>query len=305
MRNFIKIVEDAWHGSRHDFDRFSIDHIGTGEGNQAYGWGLYFASVKEVADLYRRRGSGSIGQVITLDGKSYDYNSGFNIIEHRLTEAIEAVAKRTHFESQRETFVYYRNLIAWKLTGAIFEKNLNLKEWGEKFLTNEQPYDDERTSVEIMVEAALNSLKGVIYQQPTGKIYKVKLPDEDTYILWDQIIQSHFVQDALDKFISDLSKKFFAGELVGHPPEDLSNYDPVIAKYLNGTIFNKNIYTGEVHYKNIAMLLRSEKTASLTLAKYGITGIKYLDGFSRGNHGGTYNYVIFDDKHVELDSTER
>jgi hypothetical protein len=43
----------AWHGSPHDFDRFDISKIGTGEGNQAYGHGLYFASSKDVAKYYR------------------------------------------------------------------------------------------------------------------------------------------------------------------------------------------------------------------------------------------------------------
>ena len=33
----------AYHGSPHTFDKFSMDKIGTGEGAQAYGHGLYFA----------------------------------------------------------------------------------------------------------------------------------------------------------------------------------------------------------------------------------------------------------------------
>jgi len=33
----------AYHGSPHDFDKFSMQKIGTGEGAQAYGHGLYFA----------------------------------------------------------------------------------------------------------------------------------------------------------------------------------------------------------------------------------------------------------------------
>lgn len=45
----------AWHGSPHDFDRFSMDKIGTGEGAQAYGHGLYFAERRGVAEDYRRR----------------------------------------------------------------------------------------------------------------------------------------------------------------------------------------------------------------------------------------------------------
>ena len=43
----------AYHGSPHDFDRFSMDAIGTGEGAQAYGHGLYFAENEAVARGYR------------------------------------------------------------------------------------------------------------------------------------------------------------------------------------------------------------------------------------------------------------
>lgn len=43
----------AYHGSPHDFDRFDISKIGTGEGNQAYGHGLYFAEAEGTAKQYR------------------------------------------------------------------------------------------------------------------------------------------------------------------------------------------------------------------------------------------------------------
>jgi hypothetical protein len=43
----------AYHGSPHDFDKFSMDAIGTGEGAQAYGHGLYFAENEGVARGYR------------------------------------------------------------------------------------------------------------------------------------------------------------------------------------------------------------------------------------------------------------
>ena len=48
-----KEILEAWHGSPHKFDRFSMDSIGTGEGAQAYGHGLYFADSKGVATGYR------------------------------------------------------------------------------------------------------------------------------------------------------------------------------------------------------------------------------------------------------------
>jgi hypothetical protein len=43
----------AYHGSPHDFDRFDMSKIGSGEGAQAYGHGLYFAENEGVARSYR------------------------------------------------------------------------------------------------------------------------------------------------------------------------------------------------------------------------------------------------------------
>ena len=43
----------AYHGSPHDFERFDLAKIGTGEGAQAYGHGLYFAENPAVAEEYR------------------------------------------------------------------------------------------------------------------------------------------------------------------------------------------------------------------------------------------------------------
>lgn len=44
----------AFHGSPHSFDKFSTGKIGTGEGAQAYGHGLYFAENEGVAQGYRK-----------------------------------------------------------------------------------------------------------------------------------------------------------------------------------------------------------------------------------------------------------
>ena len=42
----------VWHGSPHKFDKFDSAKIGTGEGNQAYGHGLYLADSPDVAKGY-------------------------------------------------------------------------------------------------------------------------------------------------------------------------------------------------------------------------------------------------------------
>ena len=43
----------AYHGSPHSFDRFSTEYIGTGEGAQEFGYGLYFAENEKVAKWYQ------------------------------------------------------------------------------------------------------------------------------------------------------------------------------------------------------------------------------------------------------------
>ena len=50
-----KTLLEAWHGSPHKFDKFSMDAIGTGEGVQQYGHGLYFADDIDTAKGFQPR----------------------------------------------------------------------------------------------------------------------------------------------------------------------------------------------------------------------------------------------------------
>jgi hypothetical protein len=50
----------VYHGSPHKFDKFDSSKIGTGEGAQAYGHGLYFAESPGVAGSYQKALSGLV-----------------------------------------------------------------------------------------------------------------------------------------------------------------------------------------------------------------------------------------------------
>jgi hypothetical protein len=50
--NALKLIR-AYHGSPHKFDRFDLSKIGTGEGAQGFGHGLYFAEHEPTARSYR------------------------------------------------------------------------------------------------------------------------------------------------------------------------------------------------------------------------------------------------------------
>ena len=66
----------AFHGTPHKVDKFSMDKIGTGEGAQAYGWGLYFAEKKEIAQFYREKMGGPPRFQYYVDGKPVDVWAG-------------------------------------------------------------------------------------------------------------------------------------------------------------------------------------------------------------------------------------
>jgi hypothetical protein len=60
----------AWHGSPYDFYKFSTAAIGTGEGAQSFGWGLYFTDLEDIAKNYANNQS-LIENHLNIE---YDYN---------------------------------------------------------------------------------------------------------------------------------------------------------------------------------------------------------------------------------------
>ena len=63
----------AWHGTPYDFDAFNLSGIGSGEGNQAHGWGLYFAQDREVSEAYKEI-LGDKGSTVELNGDVWTVN---------------------------------------------------------------------------------------------------------------------------------------------------------------------------------------------------------------------------------------
>jgi hypothetical protein len=72
----------VYHGSPHLFDKFDMGKIGTGEGAQAYGHGLYFAESPQVADEYAGKLSDSFAYI------------GDRLIDH---PSIASVLKTTQY----------------------------------------------------------------------------------------------------------------------------------------------------------------------------------------------------------------
>ena len=68
----------AYAGSRVDYGRPSLEAIGSGEGAQAHGWGLYYALDKDVAEGYRERFINEYGEgIVEYNGVVYKNNDDY------------------------------------------------------------------------------------------------------------------------------------------------------------------------------------------------------------------------------------
>jgi hypothetical protein len=87
----------AFHGSPHEFEKFDSSKLGTGEGAQAYGHGLYFSDKQEVAEFYRKTISAQHG---SGKGKVYkvDIPEDYEFLNHDTLVADQSKAVRPKLE---------------------------------------------------------------------------------------------------------------------------------------------------------------------------------------------------------------
>ena len=265
----------AYHGSPHSFDRFSTDNIGTGEGAQAYGYGLYFASSRAVAEHYKKALSDSAWD--TADGLM----SHFMVVEHMVRE-MERAGHITRHSSMRA--------IAENVTAGIAEAKSV-----DKYLRD---YDMPTGQYAEMYQSAVSAAKNLDIKPRKGNLYQVELaPSEEEYLLWDELLskQSKKVSDVL------LRHPEFAGGTISDAHRGSDFYGFVSREIGNPSGRAKKMIetAGFDPYGDIGGFSNNQ-IASKYLHTLGIRGIKYLDGTSRGKGEGDYNYVIFSDDDVEI-----
>ena len=73
----------AYHGSPHVFDKFDISKVGSGEGAQAYGHGIYFAESPNVAKEYQEK--------LSSTGSAKNLVSQFGGIDEGIAEASKRI----------------------------------------------------------------------------------------------------------------------------------------------------------------------------------------------------------------------
>ena len=101
----------AYHGSPHDFEKFDPEKIGTGEGFQVYGKGLYFTDTEDVAKFYKtkleKNEDGKMYEVkINVDKKDLiDYDKPIGAQTKKNKEALDKIID----DLSPEDLIYFRN----------------------------------------------------------------------------------------------------------------------------------------------------------------------------------------------------
>jgi hypothetical protein len=284
----------AYHGSPHTFDKFSTDKIGTGEGAQAYGHGLYFAEAEDVAKGYRDR----LKSMAPFDVESEAIKRGINNISKDA---------RIEFMRQANTDVPIDRAV----------KNLQYA----NIELRSQPAE--------VLSDMMKSYRGA----KSGSMYQVRLnvkPDE--LLDWDMPLseQPQAIQSAIRNTGAGTHRESsWSGpqKPMGGPTHWVNNgtfvrETPSGYEYGRGSAWDAKAEgsaktLGEAQAK--ATVVPVPKTGrevfsdldrtqprvahpetTRKLKEAGIKGIRYKDKGSRGTDGGSYNYVIFDDSIIDI-----
>jgi len=251
----------AYHGSPHSFDKFSMDAIGTGEGAQVYGHGLYFAEAEDVARGYRDALAGRIDvQPVQIDGARYSPPTD----QHQRVAAIIAKGGR------RNAMATLRSLLDQDLLDAEQEKV-----W-RQLLAETKGKD-------------VQPLQG-------GSMYEVNInANPEDFLDWDAPLseQSEKVRSAWDKFLGTKQAARASDGMGGALLERRGQFESPTGSDFLGAY-------SEAAPHNPADPFDYKPKFSNVLKRQGIPGIKYLDAASRGAGEGSRNFVVFDENLINI-----
>jgi len=265
---------DVYHGSPHRFEEFDASKIGTGEGAQAYGHGIYLAEKPSTAEIYRRA---LAEDVISVDGRRIAAKRTPEARNDPETIAVDAIVS-AHGGQYEDPF----SKAIERLGGKYGPRNENYA----KAMELAREWRGKGAKVEV-----------------GGNLYTADLPDEmvDRMLDWDKRIsdQPEFVQKAW----ADWRATPQAQKLVKQMTARGSSAQDIEKMFANptGETMHKWIYEGYGSAKGGEM----PKVAQFLKDK-GLLGVKYQDAGSRGQGGtGTRNFVVFPGEEKKVRILER
>ena len=276
---------NVYHGTPHEIKGgFDLAKVGTGEGAQSFGHGMYFAENPNVAKNYQTMRAEVNPETLTY--KNQDIQSLYN-------------------KAERSQQLAYRMENGPAKNSAIEKANAELSIWEDVMLgnhpqvmkmkaTNSTSGDEWAVKQDLVNKLDLNSFKGL--DSNIGNLYKVDIPDAQIPMMLDWYKplnqQSDVVKQGLSKLGIKVDEKAYKSSL-----DDLES-----ALLGNSTKEVKNVPnpTGESIYHKLVNKFGSPERATQELNNLGITGIRYLDEGSREAGKGTSNFVVFKPETVKI-----
>ncbi len=259
----------AYHGSPHNFDKFSMDKIGTGEGAQTYGHGLYFAESPDVAKQYRDELSRK-RQGVLVDGEEILPTGDLGKMGGRDRAAVFAHMALSNGVPIEQKARQIRNAAR---TARILPNEISLfqKEggWGDADILDE--------AADHLDAWAAKELEGRV-KPKSGSLYEVDIEaDPEDFFQYDAPIKDQ--PKAVRKALREI-------ERLGLPGADIISSMRANPKARGGDVVARAKISGRAFFDE--------------LKARGVPGIRYKDAMSRGKGDGTYNYVVFDENLLEI-----
>jgi hypothetical protein len=282
----------AYHGSPHDFDQFDISKIGTGEGAQSYGHGLYFAEAEPVAMEYRDKLTGVDTSPFTKMG----------LAPHHV-KAAESYVKTSDPTQPEVAAKDFANWVGVNHTPELTEAFKNAKKQGHMYEVHIKAHPDHFLDWDKPLREQKEVLEKILSKFGGEDVVR------NAYSRWDEL-NSNLIQDGrtidydashplwqeYDR-LSALSKDRAVIKL-GGLLEKLDNEAKNPEKYPPDRMVTQK---GEDLWRAVSQMDKSNAAASLAFHEIGVPGIKYFDAGSRGASGKrTRNYVVFDHDHVAV-----
>jgi hypothetical protein len=252
----------AYHGSPYQFDEFDASKIGTGEGAQAYGHGLYFAENPKVAKTYAQTGA-----PFTVDGMTW-------------TEIQNRWNKDLPWDRGMKRAI-----------NALADEQGDIAAALSKLRTGGPMSVDAADALQSMVAA------GRIKPVTNANLYKVDIPDEAVAKMldWDKPL-SEQPQGVVDLVRQRLKDQKYLGPN-DNGPRQLNaairswrmEHGGMADSPMEALVAGRG-----------GLLGTSPEEVSANLHSSGVPGIKYLDQGSRVAGEGTHNFVLFDPKLAKI-----
>jgi len=281
---------DVYHGTPHTLPpternplgEFDASKIGTGEGAQSFGHGIYTAENPLVAKDYQfMKQNWFDTSKAKYKGKSI--NSWYEQAQKDQERAFRTKDKALEQDATAR-LAYWENIMTHNHPENVL-KQFTDPEYGWDAATNYAKSID------------LSKFQGI---PRSGNLYKVDLPDEKiaTMLDWDKPLsqQSPQVQAAIEKLTGIKADKV-----------KLNEFDDALLNALQGGTTELPKQPLDPMGSDLYQRIIGGNPAQVAgkLQEQGIAGIKYLDQFSREAGQGTRNFVVFPNEEKSMTILER